>query len=161
MELSTTHRLRQLAFLVILIAFSWMNQGALSARDSDLCTELCGELADCNTYCIPGPEEPGTTCGEYDGGEGNGWCTEGGGSCTPNYVVIDEDVLGALDVDLYPTYCENNRYSLLTYHDNNDCEESEDYQLCLLYNFGSVAYPPAPDYCCSAYWCGGTFTCPI
>jgi hypothetical protein len=165
MSILGSFRFRQLGFVLTLAAFTWIQQSAAVRAEgrSDLCSEVCGENVDCDTHCIPAPEDPNTTCGEYDGGESNGWCTESGPpTCTPNYQPIDEDIIGALEVDNYPYYCEYNRYSVVTYADQNSCQGSSNYEACVYYNAGSIGYPPSTGYCCSFFgWCGGTFTCPV
>lgn len=63
--------------LVLLIHFH--SRGAALSVEYARCEQVCGVSAGCDTACVffPGGEYEGveTTCGEFDGGADNGWCS--------------------------------------------------------------------------------------
>lgn len=97
-----------------------------SAQLGDHCSNVCTETTSCDTPCRTetGPEQPGeewSTCGDW------GVCDPGGGSCEPDWEVIDTESMGGFSVNhyTYPATCDFYSTYLITERDMNQCGEPD------------------------------------
>jgi len=151
----------------------------VSAEELVQCDTICSPSESCETECQNDLFD--TTCGNYNGGSSSGQCVgfcgdyycnayqgenssnceDDCGACTPNWVLIDEDVVGAWEEDDYPVKAEHWVLYVDTYSDSNNCPNSSNYQSCRPAKTTTIWSPPYAGYICSNYQCGGTTTCPL
>lgn len=114
-----------------------------------LCDVNCTETTSCSQKCREYVGGPQLTCGEW------GVCQSGGG-CYPNYQPVSGTPIGAFQVNYYnPNSCQHIVLERLTWHDQNNCPGSSDYQTCHSY----VNATRDDHFCCYFYTCGGQTSC--